>query len=154
MESAMKRIQNPRPCPAPDLDRYRDAVNVIVKHMRKMALVRGWTKWRPRLTQGQAAMRLLERQRRRLGMSARNDPNNRLEAGGQTSSQPRHNSSHTAPQQGKLDHSWFSIGSSSSSSNPGDVRVGRRLSSGQTPPSSHPSNRKRLAASHASVLLG
>ncbi|CAM9910541.1 unnamed protein product [Discosporangium mesarthrocarpum] len=67
--NATRRRPAPRPCPAPDPARYSASVNKIVGHLRKMILHQAWTAWKPRLTQGQVAIQLLERQRERLGRS-------------------------------------------------------------------------------------
>ncbi|CAM9689967.1 unnamed protein product [Scytosiphon promiscuus] len=64
----------PRPPPGSDLPeaaalgpaRLSAAVDVIVDHLRRLVLLQAWEKWQPRLSQGEVASRILERQRLRL----------------------------------------------------------------------------------------
>ncbi|CAN0055643.1 unnamed protein product, partial [Ectocarpus sp. 4 AP-2014] len=52
--------------PAPGPARLGAAVDAIVGHLRRLVLLQAWAKWQPKLTQGEVATRILERQRLRL----------------------------------------------------------------------------------------
>ncbi|CAN0056327.1 unnamed protein product, partial [Ectocarpus sp. 13 AM-2016] len=51
---------------APGPARLGAAVDAIVGHLRRLVLLQAWAKWQPKLTQGEVASRILERQRLRL----------------------------------------------------------------------------------------